>query len=57
MSLITKSFGKRNEFMIDKGGLTNSEAKRRAKKLRQKGFRARIAPYEGKWATWIKRYR
>lgn len=57
MALITKSFGRGKEYLIDKGGLTHSQAKIRAKKLRSKGFMARISPYEGKWATWIKRIR
>ena len=55
MSLITKSLGRNNEYMIDQGGLSHAEAKEQAKKLRSKGFLARIAPYEGRWATWIKR--
>jgi len=55
MSLITKSFGKHKEYMIDQGGLTHSQAKKRARSLRDTGMLARIAPYEGEWATWIKR--
>jgi hypothetical protein len=55
MSLIAKSFGTHKEYMIDQGGLTHAQAKARAKILRGRGFQARIAPYEGQWATWIRR--
>ena len=54
MSLITKSFGPHKEYMIDQGGLTHAQAKTRTKELHKNGVQARIAPYEGEWATWIR---
>lgn len=57
MGLITKSFGVHKEYMIDQGGLTHSQAKARVNILHKRGCLARIAPYEGEWATWIRRYK
>ena len=57
MSIITKSFGKHKEYMIDQGGLTHAQAKTRSQKLHKRGFQARISPYEGQWSTWIRRYK
>ena len=55
MGIITKSFGVHKEYMIDQGGLTHAQAKARTKSLHKRGFQARISPYEGEWATWIRR--